>query len=689
MVYLSRFAQPTMKRIIICLFFAGLIIIAGIARFTDYPASLFQDKGPRLDYLSAANVSQKAFSSLGNFVSERPGDAMDRHKVVFVGIDGAAWNIIDPMIDDGSLPTFARLKREGCYGVLKSTECYVSPPAWCTMMTGRIPERTGVYTFGQWDRTQKKFLPVQSTDILVPPVWAIVSDAGAKTGVINVPMTYPVSRVNGVLVSGLMTPTQLGDRHTSSLDFRPTGNRTTGDPAYPTYSSELRAVVNFSESRFEFTLLDTTDDRKTNYDHVRLTVAGRNGGQAETDRTQMHVLPLGLFSPWVKFDYSMGETAEKAWCKVRVVNTGREDTPWVAGFSRVLFSTGDTKVTFTYPDSLAEVLQREFGYYFPSKFLDRAIVPEYTRDSARWASYFQTNDDWDLFLYVFTQSDNIQHLEGDSRVTRMVYQTIDNYLARVIAELPPSATLIVASDHGFKGHTYAFDLNKLFEQIGLLTYSANNEIDQDNTLVFHNMWCLYFNRSLLTRTELEKRGVTMLPGEPPRDALIKYLREAGRTLAVGEKRVAFPLEFKTIGPEPTGYAPDMIVEGSYDNYLVEFWNLKRPQQNIVRLLRPDEQWNHTRDGIFMFYGKGIKRGGSTSIADIQDVTPTMLYLLGLPVAMDMEGRVMIQVLDAEELATRTCYLVDTFGPTLRRAAPADEDRESLEKKLKSLGYIHE
>ncbi|UCH84244.1 MAG: alkaline phosphatase family protein [Candidatus Latescibacterota bacterium] len=641
-----------------------------------------------MDYLNTAGVSQRAFETLEHFVSDQPARPDERHTVVFVGIDGAAWNIIDPLIDDGSLPAFARLKREGCYGVLRSTECFVSPPAWCSMMTGRVPEATGIYTFGHWDRRNKEFLPVESSDVTVPAVWDIASAAGRKTGVINVPMTYPVREVNGVLVSGLMTPTQLGDRHTSVLAFQRLTGQPPANPAYAVFSTRIGATDDFSGNRFEFILLDTIDDNKIAYDRVQIDVYAT---QSRAD-AQTHVVPIGVFSPWVKIDYTVGDNTEKAWCKVRVMSTGRGDTPWAVSYSRVLFSAPDTDVVFTYPDSMAHVLGREFGYYFPSKFLDRAIVSGYTSDSAKWARFLREYDDWDLYLYVFTQSDNIQHLEGVSPVTREVYQTIDNYLAQIMAELSPNSTLVIASDHGFKRHKYAFDLNRLFEQMNLLDYrggNGTNEIDHDNTLVFHNMWCLYFNRSLLTRSELQKRGVPVGPTESPRVALVNYLREAGRTLELGENRVPFPIEFNPVATDASGYAPDMVVVGSYDTYLVEFWNLKRPQANVVRLLRPDEQWNHTRDGIFMFYGKGVKRGIHADTGDIQDIAPTMLYLLDLPVGMDMEGRVMTQVFEPGELASRTCLLVDTFGRTARKAAAPDEERESLEKKLRSLGYIHE
>jgi hypothetical protein len=165
----------------------------------------------------------------------------------------------------------------------------------------------------------------------------------------------------------------------------------------------LGASVDHHTNRFEFRLFDSTNDGTTNYDNASITASA--GGTRSSFE-----IALGVFSDWLKIDYPVRGKTGKAWCKVRVLPTGNPDRPFLAHFSRVLFATGDTDVAFTYPDTLANVLKREFDYYFPSKFLDRAIVPEYTRDSVRWATYFHGYDDWDLYFYVFTQTDNIQHI---------------------------------------------------------------------------------------------------------------------------------------------------------------------------------------------------------------------------------------------------------------------------------------
>jgi arylsulfatase A-like enzyme len=44
-------------------------------------------------------------------------------------------------------------------------------------------------------------------------------------------------------------------------------------------------------------------------------------------------------------------------------------------------------------------------------------------------------------------------------------------------------------------------------------------------------------------------------------------------------------------------------------------------------------------------GAGIRQGAALEAASVLDVTPTILYLMGLPVARDMEGRALVELLD--------------------------------------------
>ena len=51
------------------------------------------------------------------------------------------------------------------------------------------------------------------------------------------------------------------------------------------------------------------------------------------------------------------------------------------------------------------------------------------------------------------------------------------------------------------------------------------------------------------------------------------------------------------------------------------------------------------DGVFLAAGAGIRPGSTPAHASLLDVAPTLLYLMGLPVARDMEGRILTEILD--------------------------------------------
>ena len=51
------------------------------------------------------------------------------------------------------------------------------------------------------------------------------------------------------------------------------------------------------------------------------------------------------------------------------------------------------------------------------------------------------------------------------------------------------------------------------------------------------------------------------------------------------------------------------------------------------------------DGVLLVVGEGIRPGAIPARASVLDVAPTLLYLLGLPVARDMEGRVLTEILE--------------------------------------------
>jgi hypothetical protein len=66
------------------------------------------------------------------------------------------------------------------------------------------------------------------------------------------------------------------------------------------------------------------------------------------------------------------------------------------------------------------------------------------------------------------------------------------------------------------------------------------------------------------------------------------------------------------------------------------------------------------DGVLLIAGGGIRPGSSPSSASVLDVAPTLLYLLGLPVARDMEGRVLTEILDPALAGERPVTFIPSY-----------------------------
>ena len=93
-------------------------------------------------------------------------------------------------------------------------------------------------------------------------------------------------------------------------------------------------------------------------------------------------------------------------------------------------------------------------------------------------------------------------------------------------------------------------------------------------------------------------------------------------------------------------------------------------------------------GVIFLWGPPIRGGARLTNATVFDVSPTALYLLGLPVGEDMDGRVLVEALAPELLAERPVEWTPTHDTGMRggkpRRSPVDED---ILKELKTLGYV--
>jgi len=129
-----------------------------------------------------------------------------RNRVLVIGLDGAPFPLLSKWAASGVMPTLARLLARGSGGILHSTMPPTSGPAWTSFATGMNPGRTGIYDFLFRRAGSYVFPPVNTSMRSGRTLWRLLSDAGLKVGVVNVPISYPVEAVDGTFVSGWLTP---------------------------------------------------------------------------------------------------------------------------------------------------------------------------------------------------------------------------------------------------------------------------------------------------------------------------------------------------------------------------------------------------------------------------------------------------------------------------------------------------
>ncbi len=126
--------------------------------------------------------------------------------VLVIGLDGApAARVLELWRDE--LPTMRGLMERGAYGVLRSCDPPITVPAWTSMTSSRSPGALGLYGFrNRRDRSYSRAVLADARSVRVPRVWDVLSARGRDVIVLGVPQTYPVSPVNGVMVSCFQAP---------------------------------------------------------------------------------------------------------------------------------------------------------------------------------------------------------------------------------------------------------------------------------------------------------------------------------------------------------------------------------------------------------------------------------------------------------------------------------------------------
>lgn len=122
---------------------------------------------------------------------------MVKKKVIVLGLDGATWDFIIPLIKRGELNTFKNLLTQSIATPLRSTIPPTTIPAWQSMFSGLTPEKLGITDF--FKIKDNKLVPVTSKDFKGKILWDVYPNL--KYIIYNIPGTYPAYEINGILIT--------------------------------------------------------------------------------------------------------------------------------------------------------------------------------------------------------------------------------------------------------------------------------------------------------------------------------------------------------------------------------------------------------------------------------------------------------------------------------------------------------
>jgi len=563
-------------------------------------------------------------------------------KVLVIGLDGGTFTILDPLAKKGKLPNMQRIMGSGFCGTLLSTIPPVSAPAWSTFITGKNPGKHGVFQF--FDITPNRegksqvelelrpgtFAIVNASSIKEATLWQIASDAGRKVVIINVPMTYPPVKVNGIMITGMLTPS-------GASQF--------------TYPPELAKSLAGYEIDLSFEEKDFDLAKKSSLINRQMEILEKRG---ETSLRLMREYPWDLFMVvftgtdrlqhrfWRSFDLpgidsdptevsEYGNKVEEYYQKLDLI------------IGDLMRHAGEDVHTIIISDhGFGPMPQQEVSYH---NLLRELGVADYV-GSGNWAASLRS------FLHRVG-------LDAQNR---------QKYLGKVM----PRAWLNKAERLGQK-HVWS--------------------VSQARIVNLHtNMGGIWLNVKGAGSEEGVVESGTHY--EEMRDQLITklYRLEDPET---GMKFVSkvFKREEVYFG-EHLAQTPDLIFVLN-SGYRLSGRVVNEDSLVISReMASPMKQGTHLPEGILMISGEGVRNLRSQTDFKLEDATATILYSLGLPIPTDMDGRVVLDALDANFLQRNPVEFVEissssetsNIGVTPPRWE-TEEDQKSVEERLRSLGYL--
>lgn len=390
---------------------------------------------------------------------------------------------------------------------------------------------------------------------------------------------------------------------------------------------------------------------------------------------------------------------------------------------------------FTHPPELADEIASDIPEYEIGlswhKYHDRE--DEFLQDLSdllaarrKLMRHLMQTEEWELFFFVYTEPDRLQHLIWDEDVILEHYKDLDDILGEVMSFVSENnANLFVVSDHGFGPMSQFVHINTFFERNSLLQRKKEGGVRGSfSTLGISKNEV----RAALQKIGLEKHLLRILPDSavntvaksiPGNHSLFDI--EYSETKAFGyAKRNIYVNDSNRFD---NGVVPPSKISGVKNKIKQELRNIKDPNssEDILEIYDGDELFPtdsrspdivvkgingteentnlsenviknskgkagaHLSQGIFFMWGEDVAERQRISGATVYDITPTLLHSHSRPIPSNTDGDVLNVFADSSKPAinevTHTNYRFeyDSFE--------SSDDFDEVEERLEGLGYI--
>ena len=554
---------------------------------------------------------------------------MLNEKVVVLGLDGASPDIIDSLIQEGRLPSFKALRDGGISGRLRTTVPPITGSAWSSFMTGKNPGKHGIFDFTYRKDGEYELAPISAHMRDGKAFWSIAGEVNKKVCIFNVPVTYPPEAVNGVMVSGMLTPSSRGD-YTYPLSVANELDRVTGK--YQIHITE--SYSKRREGRFLKHLYDVTLKQKKAMNYL-----------LERDEWDIFV---AVFQGIDVLQHELWHTYDR-----KHFRHGQHEEQYTDEIPRFYeFMDGVLGELMEWCDKQGSVL---------------IVMSDHGAGPLK------------KLLYV----NNFLMKKGFLKLKRSTMTRFKHLLFRLgIAPMTFYHILLLVGLGRLKHKTRFGQGSSWLKQFFL----SFEDVDWNSTKA-------YAIGSTAGQVYVNLRGRE--PGgiieagkeyEEVREDIIAELsalvdRETGETIIedIYKKEELYSGPHSVIAPDivflPKGL--EIVAFGEYEFASHRMLDYSHGLSG-----------SHRMDGVLMMKGVGLRKGIKIMNANIMDIAPTVLYLLGLSISKDMDGVVLKDAILDEVLEQNPIQFGDDATRSVRAGgAYTKSEEEELKAHLKSLGYF--